>query len=180
MTKEEVKQHAVKFCEEYGVDSYPVPIVQLCNNRGLQVFEEYLSSEVSGIIMVDETNMNKELYKKYGCNKFIVVNLVENAMRRRFTIAHELAHYELHSNGGSYIAHRDTTNGVVKSRTEREADLFATNVLMPEWLVRQAAQDMKLNYRGKIPNFLLVSLMAEQFIVSKQAMEIRLRELSII
>ena len=94
MTMREVRDRAEKFCNENCVDSYPVPIVQLCNNRGLQVFEEYLSPEVSCIIMVDEENMNEALKKKYGCNKFIVVNLVENAMRRRFTIAHELAHFK--------------------------------------------------------------------------------------
>ena len=29
MTREEVKERAVRFCEEHNVDSYPVPIVQL-------------------------------------------------------------------------------------------------------------------------------------------------------
>ena len=64
----------------------------------------------------------------------IHVNKWENPLRQKFTIAHELAHFILHQNilqsGSHYdsILYRDENT----SPTEREANSFASNLLMPE------------------------------------------------
>lgn len=64
----------------------------------------------------------------------IHVNKWENPLRQKFTIAHELAHFILHQNilqsGSHYdsILYRDENT----SPTEREANSFALNLLMPE------------------------------------------------
>ena len=54
MKQKEVKQIAEKFCADYGISDYPVKIIQICNENGLEVFEEYLEPDVSGLIVVDE------------------------------------------------------------------------------------------------------------------------------
>lgn len=176
MKQSEIKRRAEKFCVDYGIDSYPVEIVRICNENGLKVFEEYLDPDVSGLIVVDESP-----WPKYGTNQFILVNLMESAVRRRFTIAHELAHYILHRNESRLFAHRDmTADGASISSMEQEANYFAANVLMPEKLVREKVEDMRNGIWSKIPDFVLIREIADYFVVSESAAEVRLKQIGII
>ena len=176
MKQSEVKRRAEQFCEENGINSYPIEIVRICNDNGLKVFESYLEPDVSGLIVVDE----KE-WEQYGTNQFIVVNLMELAARRRFTIAHELAHFILHRNGNRLYAHRDMTNNSgFKNSMEQEADYFAANILMPEKLIREKVEMLKEEVWGKIPEFALIREIACAFAVSESAAKVRLKQLGII
>ena len=176
MGQNEIIRKAEKFCAENGIADFPVKIVKICNENGLQVFEEYLEPGVSGVIVVDDKK-----WEKYGCNQFILVNLADSAARRRFTIAHELAHFLLHRNQNNLYAHRDYTDkGVVQPKIEREANLFAANVLMPEILVREAVEEIRSNTWGILPNFVLTREIADYFVVSESAAEVRLKQLEII
>ena len=176
MRQSEVKRKAEQFCEDNGINSYPVEIVRICKENGLKVFEEYLKPDVSGLIVVDE----KE-WPKYETNQFIVVNLMELATRRRFTIAHELAHFILHRNGEKLYAHRDMVNdGAYASSIEQEANYFAANVLMPEKLVREKVDNIKDEMWGKIPELVLIREIADNFAVSEAAAKVRLKQLELI
>jgi hypothetical protein len=65
----------------------------------------------------------------------------EPALRRRFTVAHEIGHHLLHSDGAAVLCRPsdvETAEGDVRTR-EREANRFAAELLMPESLVREAA-----------------------------------------
>ncbi len=175
MRNSEIKSRAEKFCEKNGINTFPVEIVRICKENGLQVFEEYLDSEISGLIVVDDKK-----WDKYKTNQFISVNLADSAVRRRFTIAHELAHFVLHRNGSKLYAHRDFSgDGAVKSRMEQEANYFAANVLMPEKLVRENVEDIRAGVWGRLPNFVLIKEIADNFVVSESAAEVRLRQLGI-
>jgi hypothetical protein len=83
-----------------------------------------------------------------------------NGRRRRFTIAHELGHYILHSRLGKVAPLKITRDGT--GRVEWEANWFAAGFLMPEteFRARQAAgmNDAEI---------------AHEFGVSKSAVEIR-------
>lgn len=176
MTNREVIREAENFCETHNINDYPVGIVALCKKLGLSVFEEYMNPDVSGIIVVD----NKE-WEKYGTNQFIVVNLVELPTRRRFTVAHELAHYILHKNNSVLYAHRDLRqDSPDQKRIETEANLFATNILMPEKLIRDKVEDIKSQGFGNVPAFVLRKEIADSFLVSESAAEVRLKQLGII
>lgn len=176
MRQSEVKRKAEEFCMANGINGYPVEIVRICNENGLKVFEEYLDSDVSGLVIVDD-----KVWEKYDTNQFIIVNLAESAARRRFTIAHELAHFILHRNGNNLYAHRDMTNGgTVRGSIEQEANYFAANVLMPERFVREKVEDIKNEIWGTLPNFVLVREIADYFVVSEAAAEVRLKQLEII
>lgn len=176
MKQSEVKKIAEEFCEKNSINSYPVEIVRICKENGLTVFEEYMDADVSGLIVVDE----KE-WPKYETNQFIIVNLTESAVRRRFTIAHELAHFILHRNGNSLYAHRDmVADGTVKKSVEQEANYFAANVLMPEKLIKEKVEELKDSVWGKLPNFVLIKEIADYFVVSEAAAEVRLKQLDII
>lgn len=96
--------------------------------------------------------------------------------RERFTIAHELGHFLLHSeesvsSSNFFICrtkdvHR-TTSSQNKRGKEVEANRFAAELLMPEQLVEQLAHQWK----ASIPK------MANLFDVSTEAMGIRLTQL---
>jgi hypothetical protein len=90
----------------------------------------------------------------------------EPAPRRRFTVAHEVGHHLLHSDGATVLcrpADVEAAQGDERAR-ERAANRFAAELLMPEALVREAA-----DANGPDPIAL-----AERFGVSDVAMGFRL------
>lgn len=173
MPKEIAARKAKAICEKYDVKTYPVNIVSICENEGITVFEEYLPEEVSGFIVIQEEN-----FMNYGTGHVIVVNRLDSARRRRFTIAHELAHFLLHKTEESPLfAHRDAgQNGGI----ETEANFCASNVLMPENLVKQVVKQVYRKYNGYPPSYIITEEVADAFVVSKPAVEVRLNQLGII
>lgn len=90
--------------------------------------------------------------------------------RQRFTLAHELGHFVLHRNGyASFNCDKESiyTGTDTLKQIEREADEFASNLLMPGDLLRQ-------RITGKRINFHLLGELAKAFGVSLEAMCIRL------
>lgn len=175
MRDSEVAEKAEEFCTAQKITTSPVEIVKICNHMGLQVFEEYMEPGTSGLIVVDEQE-----WVKYGTNQFIVVNLAEAATRRRFTIAHELAHFVLHRNGELLFAHRDTQGSDVCLKSENEANYFASIVLMPEQLVMERVTEISNGAWRELPDFILVKETAGFFAVSESAARVRLKHLGII
>lgn len=162
MNRQELVKKAREFCWKNNIDSYPVDIVTLCNQLGFRVFEEYLPPAVSGFVIVQ-----RERLEKYGCSQVIVINLSDSPRQRRFTIAHELAHYLLHRREGEALyAHRETR---LVNCMEREADLFAAGILMPEQLVREALRQWNAQERGAAPLYLQVRYIADAFAVTESA-----------
>lgn len=100
--------------------------------------------------------------------------------RRRFTIAHEVAHWRLHVRPGSALVF-DRSEDIVEvrmpddqrsklARREAEANAFARELLMPEPLVREQAAETGCN----------LPALAERFEVSVPAMRLRLRLLGLL
>ena len=99
--------------------------------------------------------------------------------RERFTIAHELGHFLLHSDESTsssiFFACRakdihSTTSSQKKRGKEAEANRFAAELLMPKQLVEKLAHQWK----SSIPK------MANLFDVSAEAMGIRLTQLGLL
>jgi hypothetical protein len=90
--------------------------------------------------------------------------------RQRFTLAHELGHFVLHRNShASFNCDKESiyTGADTLKQIEREADDFASNLLMPGDLLRQ-------RITGKRIDFHLLGELAKEFGVSLEAMCIRL------
>lgn len=125
-----------RFADVYGLpERAPVPVEDIAESLcGLHVRDVPLDSGVSGMLLL----RRREIH----------VNALEAGLwpaRRRFTIAHEVGHWELH---------RDEIEDVTVTRTadyepaagarspeqvrEREANRFAAELLMPEPRVRAA------------------------------------------
>ena len=116
-------------------------------------------------------------------NKLIIINsskkqeLYANEGRKNFTIAHELGHY---------VLHRDITDskfvdlqtkiifcrevGNFNNKIERQADLFAVYLLMPEKMVRDEYSKIKEPFNEKN-----LKQLADKFCVSMETMKIRLK-----
>lgn len=89
-------------------------------------------------------------------------------LRNRFTIAHELGHYILHSRLGEKVIRLDRQVGV-SDRVEWEANWFAASFLMPEG----EFQKMLKVYNGDIDS------VAAYFQVSSQAASTRKKDLGL-
>ena len=90
--------------------------------------------------------------------------------RQRFTLAHELGHFVLHRNSHtSFNCDKESiyTGADTLKLVEREADEFASNLLMP-------GDRLRHRITGKRINFQLLGELAKEFGVSLEAMCIRL------
>lgn len=144
---------------EQATTILPVDVHAIMNAIGVDVREQP-DVENSGTIFWDETQQRWS----------VVLRAQESWVRKRYTLAHELGHYILHLENGARKdlapLHRPTTKSV--GHIEREANQFAADLLMPEYLVRGLWQD---GYR--------VESMAAKFLVSKAAMSWRLHDLGL-
>lgn len=89
--------------------------------------------------------------------------------RQRFTIAHELGHFILHRKSQSLFncSKESIYSGADRlAQIEREADDFASNLLMPGNLLRQKIEGQTIDFR-------LLGKLANEFGVSLEAMCIR-------
>lgn len=117
-----------------------------------------------------DTNILAELsvaQKTIYINEARADDFSANVGLKNFTIAHELGHWVLHRH----------LLGEQSKQIEREADLFAVYLLMPEQMVR--AEFAKLNSQRLIQCLsaeIKLSSMAQKFRVSRQAMSIRLSQ----
>ncbi len=96
--------------------------------------------------------------------------------RYRFTLAHELAHWILHRKlyTGTKLAAAFSMDIPTKNRVEWQANYLAKAMLMPISQLKRAFYGIPGNEESKI------STLAQIFEVSKQAMQIRLKELGLI
>lgn len=145
------------------LDRAPVPLPEMAAALGLTVnMEAHLPPGISGQIM--------RIRHPAGDRYQIDVNGQDSAGRRRFTLAHEIAHFLLHR---EFLDGELTDDRMYRSRLgdamERQANRLAAQLLMPGNLVRVA-----WNAGGRN-----VASLARAFDVSAQAMEIRLRELGL-
>ncbi|MDR0818588.1 MAG: ImmA/IrrE family metallo-endopeptidase [Oscillospiraceae bacterium] len=99
--------------------------------------------------------------------------------RLRFTLAHELSHWLIHQNiyAGSGMPAAMTKNAVKSSdegaTIERQADTLSSFLLMP-------AGQVKMAFHRARPTADSAAALADMFGVSKQAMQIRLKEMRLV
>jgi hypothetical protein len=158
---EEPRAHAVRerYFSLYGGPELPVPVEAIAEDLlGLRV-EQSLELEYSGMLLPAERR--------------ILLNAAEAPRdeapirRFRFTIAHEVGHWVCHVVGAErvepvFCREKDISEGADRD-LEREANVFAAELLMPEPAVRDAWMEL-----GDIAGC------AARFDVSPSAMQWRL------
>lgn len=166
---------ADKILKKVEINDYPVNIEKIAEVLGIEIKKMKFSNDnVSGAIKI----------KGKSGHPIVVINEDHHEHRQRFTIAHEIGHFILHSIGGMHIdskgvyfrdanATSDTSN--IK---EIQANQFAAELLMPrEAVVSDLTGEYCLNECDK--DLTIVSKLAKKYNVSQQAMMIRVGSLMV-
>jgi hypothetical protein len=132
------RAHALRarYVATFGGDEIPVPVESIAVDLlGLRIEERWDLGDLSGLLVPAE--------------RLIVLNATERAAgrddpplrRSRFTVAHELGHWICHANErpeAEPVYCRQVHQPEPADRVlEREANVFAAELLMPEPAVRQ-------------------------------------------
>lgn len=136
----------------------PIQMVPLARRLGIRVYMTDWPNSISGKIERDEEKGGDSGFACY-------VNKSHPAVRRRFTIAHEISHYILHEHqiGDGIFDDAKYRSGLPET-AEYEANRMAANLLMPMPMVKAAKKLVGLD----------PAKLAEMFWVSEAAMRIRL------
>lgn len=164
MTLSKIEERATKLLREYEEYKLPVDVVTLAKSLGIALESRQLENEFSGFLVRRKNEHS------------IVVNSRHAKVRQRFTVAHEIGHYFLHSKKDvfidGFVFHRNNPQPQgINYQEEREANSFAAGLLMPSNLVREYMEKHDPRSFKEI---------AEEFEVSPQAMEYRLQNLGFI
>jgi Zn-dependent peptidase ImmA (M78 family) len=113
---------------EARVKQAPVPVWDIARKKGARIAVDSLEGDLSGFLFRD------------GVRTIIGVNTHHPTVRQNFTVAHELAHLLLHDQdyeqlhvdrGFPSVRHRDDHSSRGVDDAEKEANLFAAELLMP-------------------------------------------------
>ncbi|MEO9474604.1 MAG: ImmA/IrrE family metallo-endopeptidase [Cyclobacteriaceae bacterium] len=167
---EEIKQITEKLLKSCKILTAPVSLEELTNKLSLKLKPSMLDDDTSGMLIV-----------KNG-KAIIAFNHDHVDGRKRFTIAHEIGHFLLHyNNDGSedlFLDKYKSTSVYLRSnesnREETEANVFAANLLMPEFLLKE--ESAKYDEIGEKE----IEDLANKFKVSSIAMTYRLQNLDIV
>ena len=151
---------------QYEVKTAPVPVERIARAQGVKIQYSPFDDELSGMAFI-----------KDGV-PIIGINSLHHPNRQRFTIAHELAHVELHRDQLEGTVHvdkgslrRDMLSAAGTDSTEMEANAFAAELLMPRALLEAALDGRILDFENEE----LVEGLAKKFRVSVVALHHRLQ-----
>lgn len=140
----------------------------------IEVQEKHFNKEVSGLI--------KRESRESG-NPIIVVNVDDGEARKRFTIAHEIGHFLLHSSSllvdtdQSFVNFRDEKSSTALDLKEIQANQFAAELLMPTDEVLNDLKIIVANKETKDNLSLYIPKLADKYGVSSTAMTFKIGSL---
>lgn len=147
----------LNFARSNNIRILPLDTKALAEKLGIQViYATDLKDEVSGILEKDEND-----------RWIIRVNNKHHPNRQRYTIAHELGHYCLHKHQEKFFEDQTFFRGRGRTRTETQANRFASELLMPEDVFQRFLNEGVTD----------VETLAQRFGVSTLALRIRAKDL---
>lgn len=169
-----IEHQAIEAMNAAGAVDAPVDLDRIARSLHVQIQEETLEDHVSGVLVVK------------GGQRLVLLNRRHHPNRQRFTLAHELGHLVLHEAVGDRVfidtnmrvyqrvgtpldAAYSQPGSTTTAQEEREANLFASALLMPRALLERYARGLDLS------DEIDVAHLARVFGVSEQAMTIRLQ-----
>lgn len=168
-TKTEIIDKANEVIKNNKLNSPPINLDLICKKNSIRVnrvntnrMENRLQRPISGLI----TNLDGDFN--------IYVNEKDAPRRQRFTIAHELGHFFLHTeknNIQTIISFRGESNPI-----ETEANNFAAELLMPRDMLKHQIEQLNKGDKFLLRDDVICEI-AKIFDVSEIAAEIRLKEL---
>ena len=157
---------ARRLLSRFEIQTPPIDVENIAKRLGIGILEEEFPDDISGVLV------------RSGDGVLIAVNKEHHPNRKRFSIAHELAHHLLHQDSAAYYdkkhqigAHfRAKSGGRGWDAKEVEANRFAAELLMPRRMLIEA-----IDQTGETE----ASTLARQFEVSEEAMTYRLADIRI-
>jgi len=171
--RKHIRNLVEKLLIQHRIDKPPVDVEQLAVSLGIKVQYEPADDDLCGFLLRD-VDQHRIL---------IGVNKNHSSNRRRFTISHEVGHFFLHEQGKVHVDYRfrlkvtDEGSSKGSSEEEKEANLFAAELLMPVNFVKQDLAEVEA--LDLVDDAILGDL-AERYAVSTQAMAFRLAYLNYI
>lgn len=166
------KEAADKLLSVGGLRKIPVEIISLCRNLGFSVFVQNMPrADICGYILIDG-----ELKDSFQTDRIISVNRNESPKRRRFTVAHELAHYLFEFNPTECIEFYNAfelDHSFQETEEERRANRFAAELLMPQ---NEFIKEYKEIATTGISFFDSVQKLSDTFLVPPKAVSLRIKE----
>jgi Zn-dependent peptidase ImmA (M78 family) len=164
----QIKRSVEKLLQLAGTSQPPVPIERIAQLRGARVRYVPNEEDISGVLFHENGQTT------------IGVNALHPKSRRRFTIAHELGHLELHEGEEVHVDRRfpvvflrNERSSNASDRREMEANAFAAELLMPSSMIRKDLGQITLDYEDDQ----VIRGLADRYKVSAQAMTFRLIKL---
>ena len=146
------RRQAEALIKETGFDQPPVNQYKLAESLNIEIVEMTLPSWFFGVLI----NLEGDFY--------ITLNKGMPEHRKNFTIAHEVAHHQLHGTELAYM------KNCKRDFFHREADVFAAELCMPTSILKKEARKWCNDYQW----------LAKMFAVSETAMVRKLQELGIL
>ena len=174
-----IRSVAERLLHSHSITSAPVHVEQIAFALGIDVRSTRPGDvSLSGFLVRDD-----------GAGQAIIgVNKEHHKNRKRFTVAHEIGHFLLHTGqeiyvdecfkSGIRISLRDEDSSKGTEREEIEANVFAAELLMPVELLRADIASSNISDEEKLEKAL--DRLAKKYEVSKQALTYRLVNLGYI
>lgn len=171
-SRQSVEARASKLLSSLSVHEIPVPVEKIAKSLGARVRFAPFDEELSGFVFIKDGT------------PIIGVNSLHHPNRQRFTIAHEIAHLQLHPEHITTEVHvdkrfaepvlkRDSSSATGEARIEVEANQFAAALLMPADLLNEILQESPIDIEDETS----IEEWAKKFVVSKAALQYRIRNL---
>lgn len=175
--KKQIREIVESLLDQHRVRQAPVPVKKLVRAFDIQIKLDEVDDELSGFLFRD---------RRAG-RTVIGVNNSQHPNRQRFTIAHELGHYVLHEGETVHLDHtrnavainlRNSESATGENDDEREANLFAAELLMPARFLENDLLGKDLDLLGEEDR--LLEDLAKKYKVSTRALTFRLSNLGYI
>ncbi|MGO7050374.1 ImmA/IrrE family metallo-endopeptidase [Rhizobium johnstonii] len=189
---DQVKNLVREVLNRVGYSQGPVDLEDICRSLSIELqYSNQDNRDLDGTQILGSANFNR---------RTIMINAHGNRNRERFTLGHEIGHFCL--NHGAYLAsesiiendlliNADNATGFNHERLEFQANLFSSNLILPDDIFRQKTAEFRqllgITDRGHgyifvddqpcnytVYEQLLTSLLS-YFEVSKQAIQIKFR-----
>jgi Zn-dependent peptidase ImmA (M78 family) len=169
---EDPRARARQVLEELKIKAAPVQVEKVAKSLGAVLRFSPLDKELSGMIFI-----------KDGI-PVIGINALHHPNRQRFTIAHEIGHLVLHRDRITAAVHvdkqfpvlmRDSVASTGVDSIEVEANQFASELLIPSSMF-----DLSKIKPSDIDDVEALDELAKKFRVSRQMLEYRIRNLTLL
>lgn len=174
--RKQIRELVEKLLTRHRVKAGTVPVEKIVHAFKIEIKRDRVDQDLSGFLV----RSKKDDRAIIGANKS------HHPHRQRFTIAHELGHFLLHEGNTIHLDEgraaytinmRNSDSSTGEDNEEREANLFAAELLMPAKFLAQDLVGKNLDLLGDGDFFVKL---AKKYEVSVQALTFRLAYLGYI